>query len=317
MRRRPCIYFVLNPANRYARSIYKGACDYFQEKAMNFELSIAYDEALIEKERPIKGIIVIAAETRTETVISSYRVPAVNVSSSILSPKLPSVHNDNQMAGRMAAEYLLNLRFHSYAYYGRAKSMADVTLGRSFKKTVENAGFSCTVQMLGLKDRHGMASPTLQKKLRLWIASLPKPVGIFCSDDFDAWEVWNACDLNGLQIGREVGIVGHGNDELYCLTRHPQLSSVETRPDLIGYEAAALLRRLMRGASPPKKPILMPPAGVIQRASTDTFVSTDRHVQTAIQFIRDHIDTPLKVDQVFKHVPMSRRTLERRFHQTT
>ncbi|MEO6845619.1 MAG: substrate-binding domain-containing protein [Chthoniobacterales bacterium] len=317
MRKRPCVFFGLNTTTRYSRSVYKGACDYFIEKGLNFELGLPLsDELRRETARAVKGIIVIAASATVQNTLASYGVPVVNVSSKLLSPKLPSVFGDHEMAGLMAAKDLLNCRFHSFAYYGRTKSGSYAMLGRGFKKVIKEAGFSCAVRMEPVQAIEGLSYP-LQKKLLEWISNLPKPVGIFCGNDCDAWEVCNACDLLDLKIGLDVGIVGYGNDELFCLTRHPQLSSVESRPDLIGYEAAALLHRLMRGARPPKTPILIPPAGVVQRASTDTFVSQDRHVTMAIEFIRQNIDQPLKVEQIFKHVPMSRRTLERHFHQST
>ncbi|MEO8205637.1 MAG: helix-turn-helix domain-containing protein, partial [Chthoniobacterales bacterium] len=76
-----------------------------------------------------------------------------------------------------------------------------------------------------------------------------------------------------------------------------------------------LLFRMIEGAKPPKKWILIPPAGVVRRASSDVLIAEDPHVAMAIQFIRDHLDQPLKIQEVFTHVPMSRRTLQRRFQE--
>ncbi|MEO6055156.1 MAG: helix-turn-helix domain-containing protein, partial [Chthoniobacterales bacterium] len=128
-------------------------------------------------------------------------------------------------------------------------------------------------------------------------------------------DIWNACDVLDLAIGKTVGIVGYGNDEFFCQTRHPHLSSVENCPSQIGYEAAKLLFSLIRKGKPPARPILIAPAGVIARESADATQTNDIHVNMALQYIRTHIHEPLLIQQIFKNIPMSRRTLERRFQQ--
>jgi LacI family transcriptional regulator len=161
-------------------------------------------------------------------------------------------------------------------------------------------------------DRPGIAE---RKALQRWLADLPKPVGILCSSDWDAWDLYDACEQLGIRIRDEVGVVGMDNEDIYCQSLNPPLSSVERRPDRVGYEAAALMVKVLRGEGAPSEPILIAPLGVVQRESTDVFAGNDPHVATVARHIRDHAEQPLQVRDLLHLVPVSRRVLERRFRK--
>src|SRR5262249_11095810 len=93
----------------------------------------------------------------------------------------------------------------------------------------------------------------------------------------------------------------------------PPLSCVDHSAERVGHEAAALLSRLLAGALPPARPMLIPPAGVIARRSTDALAIEDRAVADALQFIRASVHEPIGVDDLLDVVPCSRRLLELRF----
>src|SRR5947207_2945535 len=81
----------------------------------------------------------------------------------------------------------------------------------------------------------------------------------------------------------------------------------------IGFEAARLLDDLLDGAPRPATPITIAPSGVVTRQSTDVTAVSDPDVLAALNFIREHADQPLRVEDVLEQVPLGRRTLERRF----
>jgi LacI family transcriptional regulator len=110
-----------------------------------------------------------------------------------------------------------------------------------------------------------------------------------------------------------LAVVGVDNDDLLCELARPSLSSIIVPAERIGYEAAALLERLLAAARPPRQPLLLPPAGVVARQSSDVLAGGDADVTAAVRFIRDHAHQPLGVDDVLRAVPLSRRSLERRF----
>ena len=100
----------------------------------------------------------------------------------------------------------------------------------------------------------------------------------------------------------------------------PTLSSVALGTERIGYEAAALLARMLDGepmASLAAAPVEMPPEGVSTRGSTDVLAMPDPAVADACRFIRrratDGRVPAIGVADVLREVPVGRRSLERRF----
>jgi LacI family transcriptional regulator len=82
----------------------------------------------------------------------------------------------------------------------------------------------------------------------------------------------------------------------------------------IGFEAAAMLDRMMRGADT-NEHVVIPPSGIITRGSTNTLAIEDPHVATALAHIRRRACDGIEAGDVIKQVPLSRRTLERRFRE--
>jgi LacI family transcriptional regulator len=61
--------------------------------------------------------------------------------------------------------------------------------------------------------------------------------------------------------------------------------------------------------------VVIPPAGVVARASTDTVSLADPQMSTVLRYIREHACDPIQVNDLLAIVPLSRRTLEVRFFQ--
>jgi LacI family transcriptional regulator len=119
----------------------------------------------------------------------------------------------------------------------------------------------------------------------------------------------------GLVFDYEVAIVGTDNDDLLCQMARPSLSSVANPTEKIGYEAAALLERLIGGLPPPDGPILLPPLGVVSRQSSDTLAIDDPDVVAAIRLLRARSHQPTSVVDILRALPVGRRTLERKFQK--
>ena len=104
--------------------------------------------------------------------------------------------------------------------------------------------------------------------------------------------------------------------EPICRLSSSPLTSVDVNAARIGYEAAALLDRMIAGEKRPRQVIELPPRGVVARPSTDLLAVDDLHVAAALRFIREHVCDPINVEQVLSQIPISRSTLERRFQAT-
>ncbi|MEO6846749.1 MAG: substrate-binding domain-containing protein [Chthoniobacterales bacterium] len=311
MQKRQRIYAMLSSSD-FDRCIYENISDYLSENAPEIEVNMELDYLNADLARTSIGIITRIIDAKDHRIFRSYGCPVVNISATTEGFDFPSVCSDSLIRGRIVAEHLLSRRFHHFGYYGSNYSIVE---SKSFEQTIRAAGFESALHLQTVvKPLYGPINATQQRNLRNWVKTLPKPIGIFCATDPYAWELSKVCDTLNLTVGRDVGIVGCGNHEFFCKTCKPQLSSVENCPDRIGYEAAALLVRLINGEPPPPGPILIPPT-VIARASSDIFVTEDSFVAAAIQYIQQHINSPLPPQEIFNHIPLSRAALERRFRK--
>ena len=97
---------------------------------------------------------------------------------------------------------------------------------------------------------------------------------------------------------------------------YPPLSSVIPDAVRIGYEAAALLDRLMKGGARPRGDADHPAAqGLAIRQSSDVTAIADPRLADAMRFIREHACDGIGVDDVLEQVTVSRSVLQRLFRK--
>jgi LacI family transcriptional regulator len=150
-----------------------------------------------------------------------------------------------------------------------------------------------------------------------WLLSLRLPAAILACNDLQAWRAAEVCRTAGFHLPEEISLLGAGNEEMYCESALPPISSIALPSKRIGFEAAALLERMMNGERPPKQPVLLPPVGFVSRQSTDVLAIRDPDVSKALGFIRENAGEPIRVDDVLGTVPVSRRALERKVYAAT
>jgi LacI family transcriptional regulator len=147
------------------------------------------------------------------------------------------------------------------------------------------------------------------------VGELPKPVGLMaCTDQLGFW-LLDACKRAGVSVPEEAAVVGVENDESLCTMCSPPLSSVRFDGEKIGYEAAALLDRMMAGEPAPKSPMLIRPLGIVTRLSSDIVAIDNENLARAVRFIREHACDGIAVEDVLHAVAVSRSALERQMQQ--
>ena len=82
-----------------------------------------------------------------------------------------------------------------------------------------------------------------------------------------------------------------------------------------GYRAAALLDLMMRKRLRKPRRLVAQPLHVVTRRSTDAVAIEDPEIARAVGFIHDHATEMIQVEDVVRHVAISRRNLETRFRK--
>jgi LacI family transcriptional regulator len=240
-------------------------------------------------------------------------IPVVDVLGMVPEAKLPLVHLDDAAVARMAAKQLLELNLRHFGFCGIAGANWSDRRGEAFAAAVGDAGCGCAFFRMhgGVPEHYSWERE--QDELAAWLRELPKPAGVMVCSDQRGEHVIEACRRGDVAVPDEVAVIGVDNDTILCELCDPPLSSVDTALDRVGYAAAELLDDLMAGGKPPAESVLFPPHGLVVRASSDALSVSDTDVVTALRFIREHACEPIGVDEVVKHVTLSRSTLQRRF----
>jgi LacI family transcriptional regulator len=226
----------------------------------------------------------------------------------------PTVRCDEGKIARAVVEHLTSGGFRHLAYYGPLGWGRDDSRGKAFAAAAESRGLPCDVFAPGpLKEWERMTSLARQTR---WIAKLPKPVGILTWNMSTARVMAEACKRAGVTVPAEVAVVSADDDAIPAENMEPTLSGMVLPAERLGYEAAALLDRLMAGEPAPADAVLVSPPGVLHvRQSSDVSTIEDRNVLLAVQYIHDRAAEPLSVRQVTRAVWVSRGKLGEDFRR--
>jgi len=263
------------------------------------------------------GIIVRVQDAAIAEAVKATGLPVVDVLGVVPDTGFPLVHVDDRRIASLAAEHLAERGFHHFGFLGiRGENWSEQRL-EGFRHALPGApeqipSFGVSRNLMGRSSWE-----TQLDALAGWIARLPKPIGIMVASDQLGPHLLEACRRARILVPADVAVVSVDNDETLCEVCNPALSSVEASHRMVGYRAAELLDRLLRGEEAPRQPLRVEPQGVIIRASSDVLATSDRQVATALRIIRDLACTGLSASALVARIPVSRSVLQRRFRMET
>lgn len=243
------------------------------------------------------------------------RFPIVNLSSWLENPGVPTVRPNWRMVGRMAAEHLLEKGYRRFGCVMVPGGWYIQERYAAFVETLRAHGVNTSLFHLRTTQPHFSEPISKEERGRFkdWIREFSPPFALALLDDWNAPELMDVCREAGFQIPRDLAVLSTGIHSEIMPLCHPALSGsqedLETQADL----AVKCLEDQIAGKKAGPAPIVVPPIGVIERASTATMAIEDREVAHAVEFIRVHGCKPVNVAGVVEEVSVCRATLERRF----
>ncbi|MCD8482147.1 MAG: DNA-binding transcriptional regulator [Verrucomicrobia bacterium] len=239
-------------------------------------------------------------------------MPLVNVSlGGQQAPDLPTISPDEHAIGAAVADAFRERGFRKFAVVGLA--------GRCFANE-RIAGFVAAVEAMGLTPpeefRYSQVIRHVETQFVEWLQSQPRPLAIFACNDVTGREILEVLIKLQIKVPDEVAVIGVDNDQQVCSLSFPQLSSVRTNAQLIGFKAAELLHAMHLNPDfiPPLR-TKVPHLGIQHRLSSDIFAVDDPAVAKALGYVRDHLHESLHVVELAKYAGVSRKTLELKFEQ--
>ena len=229
---------------------------------------------------------------------------------------IPNITADYHRTGFMAAARLCGHCYRNFGFFGYENVCWSEGRREGFEETLRNEFKIDSVHVF--KDRQLSAMWSYDTtKLRQWLLSLPKPIGIFACDDNQAEVLLGACQEAGIKVPIDVAIIGVDNDEVTCNLTDPAITSINMDIEKAGYEVAEMATRMVEDPSYRGEDIVIRPVAVIGRGSTGFMATRDPVVAEALRVIYQNRARKLQVADVIKHVPVSRRVLEQRVRDVT
>ncbi|MBN1589056.1 MAG: DNA-binding transcriptional regulator [Pirellulales bacterium] len=309
----------------YLALFMRGVTDYAREHgAWTFTVSPAlggsFPETMAMPIRSLRdwpGDGVIGVITTKEEIKESKRlgIPVVNLAGTLRDCELPRVMVDHYAIGQLAADHLLECGLRRFVYLGLKGVWYSDQRRDGFARQIEEAGGELQIYETDRRTNPDASWQSGLDEISHCLDGIVPPVGIMAVHDSRARLLVGECLRLGLAVPNDVAIIGVDNDDVVCEFCQPPLSSVSRSGYRVGYEAATLLDRLMAGEPPPDEDLLVPPDGVVKRASTDVIAIYDPHVATAVRYIQDHLGEAFGVEKLLRLLPISRRRLENLFRE--
>jgi LacI family transcriptional regulator len=247
---------------------------------------------------------------------SAIGMPAVTL---LYLTDLHSVRSDAEASARLAGEHLVGCGYRRLGHIGSSSSKSRVSqaifdaVGSAAIKLGCPLPIDTSIEADDLSDP--VRSLSARQTLTEWISGVDKPIGLYIQDMATARYLTQICTELGLRVPKDVGIIVHGADKLTATHITPTLSEVAIDHWEQGYQAAAVLDRLMQGEQVEPKTRYISSPRIIKRESTDQFICDDELVSQAMRFIAEHSRRSIQGEDVAAALEVSRRTLDRRFEQ--
>ncbi|TWU31395.1 XylR family transcriptional regulator [Novipirellula artificiosorum] len=262
------------------------------------------------------GILARVTDRKMGRAILKTGIPLIDLRGAAGPLGVPSFGIENTSVARAALDHLVDCGLKQFAFVGEptGRYLYDDLRRNAFVSLVQQHGSTCHVfkKTDAAKENDWKSQ---QQELANWLVDLPKPIGVMCCHDDRGRQVLDACQRANLLVPDQVAVIGVDNDEFLCQLSDPALTSVNIDAERIGFEAAVQLDRLMNDQTKLSQPVWFEATGVVARQSTDIIACDDPIIAKAIRLIRQQACNQLTVDDVEKHLPISRSLLNRRFKE--
>ena len=261
------------------------------------------------------GLIAHAGRPEVDIQWLKTGVPhVVTTTSDCAADMMPVVQVDRGSIVRLALKHFHELGRTHFACVGLEQYRAGL-IRQFFEEELARQGHSLQSYDLSINPGHGLYyqqdAATKEPALLDFLRTAAKPLALLASTDAVAREVCDACFAIGLGVPDDVAVLGLGNTILAESTV-PSLSSIDPPGEDVGYQATALLNRLLQGESTPAEPVLVPATKLVVRQSTvGSRYSPD--VQRALQLVRERAGQGMRVADLARILAVSRSHLEQEF----
>jgi LacI family transcriptional regulator len=204
--------------------------------------------------------------------------------------------------------------------------IAELAVEHFAQRGYKNIGFAWVFDTIIKRRRQeAMMAAAAARGLRFFDVPLERigllgeegafPIGLLTPHDAIAVRALRACEDAGVLVPEQAALIGVDNFDYRCAPASVPLSSIDPDQERVGYEAAAMLDKIMSGVTLEQRSIRVPPIGIVERDSTDMAAVGDIEVARALRFIVQNFRTRLGLREVARATDISLRRLQTRFKE--
>ena len=321
----PAILAILPLAYQDGRDCYAGILQYLATRGLRWEIHLVRETIsrtvfTHELARGVDGILFSGYQLDARLAhLMPPHVPCVGLDAPHPEAfagraKVAFVDIDSDAIGRRGAEYLAAQgNYAAFGIVGYESYAWSESRMASFGSALSGLGHACDALRVKRANLH---DGSVHEKMREWATRLHRPAAVMAVSDELGRTFIDALAAGGVRVPQDVAVLGVDNEWILCTHLSPTLSSIQ--PDFVrsGFLAAACMDRfLRRGAGVLRR--ISPVKGIIGRESTAPSSATGRLVIKAEEFVRSHAGEIIHVDDVARHLGVSRRLLDLRFREVT
>ena len=230
------------------------------------------------------GLIAHAGRPEVDVKWLKTGVPhVVTTTSDCAADMMPVVQVDRRSIVRLALKHFQELGRTHFACVGLEQYRAGL-IRQFFEEELARHRHSLQCYDLSINPGHGLnyQQDAIAKEPALldFLRTADKPLALLASTDAVAREVCDACFAVGLSVPDDVAVLGLGNT-IMAESTVPSLSSIDPPGEDVGYQATALLNKLLQGEPPPAGPVLVAATKLVVRQSTVGFAPQSRRAAGA------------------------------------
>jgi LacI family transcriptional regulator len=253
-------------------------------------------------------------------------IPVINIGANVADA--PRVHVDDLQMGEMAATYFIEHSHNHFLYVNCFPYSPEPASGKpvaaifdqerqaGFRQALQQAGHSHATLTLDGQRLYSPASwHVVLQELAAELRARPKPLAVFAMADSIGRFILQACQMAKIAVPGDVAVIGVDNDELFCNSVEPPLTSIAQGEERLGWEAAHLLDRILQKKTAADTVVRLNPLGLVERPSS-AITCGDPATAACLAFIRQNLNTKISLKALAKQLNLSQRSFERRIAKT-
>lgn len=220
-------------------------------------------------------------------------------------PEFPMLSGNYMEIGRVAAEFLIRNHYESFAFFGAENLLWSRERNRGFRNALGPKAVFSQYQFRHVDKEWDLIGH--------WLRQLPKGTAVYACSDVYARIITEIAQDYGVDIPKDVALLGTDDDEFLCNISSPAISSIRLDFHTQGRELGkAIFSMVEKGGMWPER-ILIRPMGITERDSTKRHNISDPIIEKIVARIENDYASIAGVGDIIQDIPLTRRSIEQRF----